>query len=121
MAYIARGWSIASFLVPLLIGVQVDQAYSLEEIQVIRSMFDSEREVVGFCYDPPDWVWVDEKDAVESIELGLAKYYTEVDGIRAEVYVKEIDGEKHIWTTRDSSTENNLSSLDECPDRPEIV
>ncbi len=121
LVHFVRAWPIAALLFAWLTSAPISPAHSLEQIHVIRSITDADGEVVGFCYDPPDWVWVDEPDAVEAIEKGLVSYYTEVNGIRAEVYVREIDGEKHIWTRRDNSTENNLSNLDECPDRPEIV
>ncbi len=108
-------------LLSVMMCFAVSPTYSIEEIQVIRSMFDAEGEVVGFCYDPPDWIWVDEADAILAIEQGLVNYYTNVGGFRANVIIKVVDGQKHIWTERDSSVENNLSSLQKCPDKPAIV
>lgn len=55
-----------------------------------------------------------ESTAVYHIENHQHEYYTYADGQTAEVIVVTINGKKHLRTTSDSTTKNNLSSLNDC-------
>ncbi|MDN5201267.1 DUF3892 domain-containing protein [Fulvivirgaceae bacterium BMA10] len=55
-----------------------------------------------------------ERDAVYHIENNIHSYFTRVDGREAEVLVVTINGVKHLRTSSDGTTRNNLSQLPDC-------
>lgn len=56
-----------------------------------------------------------ERNAIYHIENKIHSYFTSVDGQEAEVLVVTINGQKHLRTSRDGTTRNNLSQLPDCP------
>ncbi|SMD36053.1 Protein of unknown function [Reichenbachiella faecimaris] len=55
-----------------------------------------------------------EPDAIHHIENGIHTYFTYADGHQAEVNVVIINGRKHLRTSSDGTTRNNLSKLPDC-------
>ncbi|MBV5259207.1 DUF3892 domain-containing protein [Synechococcus moorigangaii CMS01] len=55
------------------------------------------------------------EDAIAAIETGRYAFYTHHGGVYADVIVVTRNGRKHLRTTSDSTTSNNLLQLAYCP------
>jgi Protein of unknown function (DUF3892) len=56
-----------------------------------------------------------EADAIAAMEAGTYRFYTHVDGKSAWVVIATHNGRKYLKTEADTSTKDNLLSLEECP------
>jgi hypothetical protein len=62
-----------------------------------------------------DWGKISESNAITYIENGTYSYYTLVNNNRANVIIREHEGRKYLKTDADTTTLDNLLSLDNCP------
>lgn len=60
------------------------------------------------------WKWTKEQ-VIVSIEAGTNTFFTQVDGIRADIEVIEGPNSKYLRTRADGTLNDNLLSLPECP------
>ena len=82
--------------------------------QVTRSGKDKDGDIIKLC-NRADWGEVSNVVAIQQIENRTHTYYVQQPGTsRVEVRVIHRNGRKHLQTTSDSSSKNNLDNLPDC-------
>ena len=61
-----------------------------------------------------DWGTIPESDAIRHIEQGVYNYHVRVNGYDVKVIIATHEGRKYLKTETDSTTVDNLLSLNEC-------
>jgi hypothetical protein len=69
----------------------------------------------GLGPDDIDYIAETQPDAIRQIEAGTHTYFVKVGSKEVEVIVSSRLGDKYLTTEPDSTPENNLLSLPECP------
>lgn len=82
--------------------------------QVTQSRKDADGDITHLCNPGQVWSPVSKADVIMHIENKLHTYYVKQKNHRSEVYVYESGGKKHLKTTPDGYTENNLDNLPDC-------
>ena len=81
--------------------------------QTIKSTVHRWETVDGLCGS--SWGRVTEQQAVDEIDNGVHNYYVQQPGTnRVEVVTYWAHGAKHVRTTPDQSSNNNLVNLPDC-------
>lgn len=83
----------------------------MEEVQIVGTRKDQNNVITHICTGGTP---VPKGDAIINIELGFRKYFTRVNGRRAEVFVRSDGGTKYLTTSPDGTTRNNLLDLPDC-------
>lgn len=78
------------------------------------SRHDRIKNIGGVNPDGSRW-HLSEKAAIGYIENGTYTFYTQGGGVTANVVIASHNGLKYLKTDRDSTTQDNLLSLPECP------
>lgn len=87
----------------------------MAERRVTASGKDDDDDITSLCNDGEFWSPCAKADAIRDIERGTHEYYTlDRAGNRAVVYVVMRNGKKHLTTSPDGSTANNLDNLPDC-------
>lgn len=81
---------------------------------VTRSKKDRDGDILALCNPGEVWSPRAKPDAIRDIELGTHSYFTRVGDKVAQVYVKQGARGKHLTTSRDGTTRNNLDDLPDC-------
>lgn len=72
-------------------------------------------DIIMLCNSAEYWLFEHIKDAIRHIEEGIHSYYVLEAGYRSEVSVyTDEHGNKHLRTTADVSSANNLCNLPDC-------
>lgn len=76
---------------------------------------DKDGVITSLCNADESW-WSprSKSDAISDIENGFHTYYVYEDGSKATVQVVTRDGKKHLQTTTDRTSKNNLDNLPNC-------
>lgn len=75
---------------------------------------DKDGVITSLCNAGEYWSPRTKSDAISDIENGSHTYYVYEDGSKATVKVVTRDGKKHLQTTTDSTSKNNLDNLPNC-------
>jgi hypothetical protein len=65
----------------------------------------------GFGVNKNTW---SKADAIRAINLGTTQFYTDVNGVEADVVVRGTFPDEYLTTDPDRTTKNNLLSLTDC-------
>lgn len=82
--------------------------------RVTKSRKDSEGDITALCNDGAAWSPRKKADAIRDIENKDHTYYVDRAGHRTDVHVVNVGGKKHLRTTKDSTSKNNLDNLPNC-------
>ena len=87
----------------------------MEDRRVTHSGKDADGDITALCNPGMFWSPRSKADAIRDIEGRICRYHVLVGGQRAEVIVVTApNGTKHLRTTADSTTRNNLDDLPDC-------
>lgn len=75
---------------------------------------DDDGDITSLCNDGQHWSPRTKSDAISDIESSDYTYYVEEESPRSIVKVENRTTGKHLQTTADSSSKNNLDSLRNC-------
>ena len=79
--------------------------------RVTKTGKDKDGDITKLC---GDWGSRLKDEAISDIELKLHSYYVNESGTRSDVYIVNRNGKKHLQTTPDKSSRNNLDNLPNC-------
>lgn len=83
--------------------------------RVYRTGKDSDGDITKLCNSAADWSPRLKASAIADIEAGAIGYFVEDSrGNQAVVKVMTVGYTKHLTTTPDKSSENNLDNLPDC-------
>jgi len=83
----------------------------MDERRVRRTGKDSDGDITKLC---GDWGSVTKAVAIDHIQNSIYKYFVDEAGYRTDVHVVKRDGRRHLQTTADSTSKNNLDNLEDC-------
>ena len=75
---------------------------------------DSDGDITRLCNDGQSWSPRAKVDAVRDIENKTHTYYVDRAGHRTNVQIVIVGEKKHLRTTADKSSQNNLDNLPDC-------
>ncbi|MBS9405480.1 DUF3892 domain-containing protein [Halomonas sp. TRM85114] len=75
---------------------------------------DRDGDITKLCNSTESWPTRSKADAVRDIDGKTHSYYVDRAGHRTDVHVVTVDGNKHLRTTADKSSQNNLDNLPDC-------
>lgn len=75
---------------------------------------DTDGTITRLCNSGEFWSPRSNADAVRDIEGKLHQYYVDRAGHRTDVHVVNVGGKKHLRTTADKTSRNNLDNLPDC-------
>lgn len=84
------------------------------ERRVRKSGKDADGDITSLCNSGEWWSPRRKADAIDDIEDDNYRYYVEEQTPRTYVKVREVAGKKHLRTTADSTSRNNLDNLPDC-------
>ena len=84
------------------------------ERRVRKTGKDKDGDITSLCNTPESWSPRMKAGAISDIEGGSIKYYVEEETPRSWVKVVDRGGRKHLQTTSDAHSKNNLDNLDNC-------
>ena len=84
------------------------------ERKVTQTGKDTDGDITSLCNPGQWWSPRDRGDAIKDIDDGAYTYYVEEQSPRSEVKVVSRGGKKHLQTTSDGSSKNNLDNLPDC-------
>lgn len=82
--------------------------------RVTKSGKDSDGDITSLCNDGATWSPRKKAEAIRDIDDNAHTYYVDRAGHRTDVHVVNVDGKKHLRTTKDKSDKNNLDNLPDC-------
>jgi hypothetical protein len=86
----------------------------MAERQVTRTGKDEDGDITKLC-NHASWGAVTKADAIWQIESKIHTYFVQEPGTaRVNVQVVARNGRKHLQTTADESSKNNLDNLPDC-------
>jgi len=71
-------------------------------------------DITSLCNSGEIWSPRSKSSVISDIENGTHTYYVNEDGSRTNVRVVEVSGKKHLRTTSDTTSKNNLGNLPDC-------
>jgi hypothetical protein len=84
------------------------------ERRVRKTGKDRNGVITSLCHDGEGWSPRSKADAINDIETSTYAYYVEEQTPRTYVQVVNRQGSKHLQTTADRSSKNNLDNLPDC-------
>lgn len=81
---------------------------------VRKSGKDRDGDITALCHNAEWWSPRTKADAINDIESGNYRYYVEEQTPRTYVQVVSVAGRKHLRTTPDRTSKNNLDNLADC-------
>jgi len=84
------------------------------ERRVRRTGKDKDGDITSLCNSSETWSPRSKADAIRDIDGGTIKYYVEEQTPRTYVQVVERGNKKHLQTTADRTSKNNLDNLPDC-------
>jgi len=85
-----------------------------ERRKVTHSRKDEDGDITHIGNLSATWNIISKAQAIKDIENKDYRYYVNEAGYESEVYVYTKNGNKHIKTTSDSTSKNNLDNLPNC-------
>jgi len=82
--------------------------------RVTKTRKDSDGDITALCNPGMSWSPRKKSDAISDIENGVHTYYVKEAGYRTDVRVVQRGTKKHLQTTADSTSANNLDNLPNC-------
>ena len=82
--------------------------------RVTRTGKDNDGDITKLCNSAANWSPRTRAVAVRDIENGDHTYYVDEAGSRTNVRVVTVNGKKHLRTTADKTSKNNLDNLPDC-------
>lgn len=82
--------------------------------RVTRTDKDQDGDIIRLCNPGQSWSPVKKADAISEIESGRHTYYVEEVAPRVNVRVVNAGVSKHLRTTADKTSKNNLDNLQKC-------
>jgi hypothetical protein len=84
------------------------------ERRVRKSGKDRDGDITALCNDGQWWSPRSKTDAIRDIEGASYRYYVQEQTPRTYVQVVTVGGMKHLRTTADRTSKNNLDNLANC-------
>lgn len=84
------------------------------ERRVRKSGKDRDGDITSLCNHGEWWSPRSKAEAIRDIDNDTYRYYVEEQTPRAYVKVVEVGSKKHLRTTADSTSKNNLDKLPDC-------
>jgi len=75
---------------------------------------DRDGDITKLCNSGQYWSPVYKDDAIRHIETNTHRYFVDEAGYRTDVEVINRGGSKHLRTTADRTSKNNLDNLPDC-------
>ena len=82
--------------------------------QVTHTGKDRNGDITSLCNPGQSWSPRRSADAIDDIETGTHSYYVQVQHPAVDVNVVNRGGRKHLQTTADGKSPNNLDNLPDC-------
>ncbi|MFI8748802.1 DUF3892 domain-containing protein [Vreelandella lionensis] len=83
--------------------------------QVTATGKDTDGDITKLCKSGEWWSPRSKADAIRDIEMGFNTYYVkDKAGNRADIHVVTVGSKKHLRTSADASSANNLDNLPDC-------
>ena len=91
-----------------------DREDMMADRSVTHSRKDRDGDITALCNPSAAWSLRLKQGAINDIESGEHTYYVLVGGRRADIYVVKGVGGKHLRTSPDTTSRNNLEDLPDC-------
>ena len=82
--------------------------------RVTKSGKDKDGDITSLCNPTGTWSPRRKADAIADIDSKSHRYYVNEAGHETDVRVITRDGKKHLQTTADKTSRNNLDNLPDC-------
>lgn len=82
--------------------------------RVTASGKDKDGDITKLCSSGAHWSPRVKADAIRDIESKDHTYFVDRAGYRTDVHIVNVGGKKHLRTTADNSSKNNLDNLPDC-------
>lgn len=86
----------------------------MAERRVTKTGKNTDGDITSLCNPGMSWSPRKKQDAIGDIEGRVHRYYVNEAGYETDVNVVSRDGKKHLQTTADSTSRNNLDNLPDC-------